>query len=362
MVQKKWNGLIGLVLAVCMMITMAFGTSAQAAEESVSNREKIERFITSAYRFGLFNDTMIFDGGEWELCTPLVVYEVIGDGVSPTDTVMYPVMYDKTIVAFITEKDTLDGKVHTLTMDFNDVFNELPMTDKVAVIYDKTSVYLWNQREVSTLCDYGELASAQYRGTLADVSGESLQGLNTTAISTMTELAISTVSTCSDDTLYIILAVNKVLRQNNYCCWAACAESVLEKLYGIDYTQEGIASTSDNLTLNSQNVTLDKVRDAINKYTSLEVAMMGGVNTNTIFSNLRQNRPCIGAIEESGYIAHSVVIRGIDYESGTFLMMDPWTASYTMGSLIPISGSDLYSLRHIVGNVTYTISRMIYFM
>ncbi|GEM_PF-5316721 len=143
-----------------------------------------------------------------------------------------------------------------------------------------------------------------------------------------------------------------------YLCWAACVASIVsyKKSLSTPYTASNVFFACwQTVACSSTNVPDGSVYWTNTAFSLYNVSMnhiTGGMQGNTVYSHISNNRPLLAWITRTGG-AHDVVIAGVDYNggSGYYKLMDPnISGSYVT---ITVNSSMWFSTNIFTYNTSY---------
>lgn len=368
MSYRRFKKIFSLILVISMLVGGIPALAANDIKMTTNDNDivnAIEHVIESIYfekEYYGFGDCNL---SELSIGTEVPNYEVINNNlVENNDISYYPILdkYGEIISVAAIAYDGGQPKAY-LSCDLVPALKETQIGQGIALVYDRQGVYCWNGEKATLIESNNMPGGVTYRNDIANVSDATLQNTVTRCVVASTSINIETPDIepqgYGDNAAYVNVPVKRQ-PSNSYWCWAASMASVVQHETGTSYTCTQMANLYG--ASNSTMASISTIQSRLRNDFGLLYNYQSTRKLTNILNSLGSGHAAIGAFFYSGG-GHAAVIRGIDFDSKVFSIMDPQGAgsNYTTGQIVNCSGNygDLTYVPSATG-IQLTVSGYIY--
>lgn len=368
MSYRCFKKIFSLILVVLMLIG---GIPALAANDikMVTNDNDIvnaiEQVIESIYfekEYYGFGESNL---SELSIGTEIPNYEVINSNLVEINDISYYPILDKSGEIVSVAAIAYDGDYPKayLSCDLVPALKESQTGQGIALVYDRQGAYCWNGEKATLIESNNMPGGVAYRSDIANVSDATLQNTVTRCVVGSASLNIEIPDVepqgYGDNAAYVSVPVKRQPSGSSWC-WAASMASVVQHETGISHTCTQMANLYG--ASNSTTASISTIQSRLRNDFGLLYNYQGTRKLTNILNSLGSGHASIGAFFYSGG-GHAAVIRGIDFDSKVFSIMDPQGtgSNYTTGQIVNSSGNygDLTYIHSATG-IRLTVSGYIY--
>lgn len=270
-------------------------------------------------------------------------YEAVeGELVPISDISYYPIFDDTGHVVSMAAIKYYDGQALAfLGSELVPVIDEYAGSEDIALIYDQFGVYCWDTNSIELIALNNIESGVEYRTELQDITPSEFLAVSVEPVVAVSEMNISTSSIMPfgyDDEAAYISAPVKRQPDDSAWCWAACMACIVQIETGDFYNcvTMGRRYTSDY----NYRATISTVNNWLNNDFGLDYSIeRDGSYLTSILNTLAHGHAVFGGF--TGMTGHASIIRGIDFGSKTFSVMDPQDAvtDYLTGQIVNSYGN-----------------------
>lgn len=359
--MKKLNKILAFALTLALCINLCVPAFA-AADDSVPEEhiKAIENALLGispekeVYGLGDVDFSNLWIGNE------IPKYEFTNNGLCKIEEFLtYPILdeNEKIVALANISRDNVETSASVsceLAEDLNTYSNR--DNTEICLVYDNTAVYCWDRETHTKLSEY--YIRIDNRDS---ASWDKLKqyDISTCKVEKKEFISISErINPIGYDDESIYLTVDKILQPyGSAWCWAAGIACVVNYIRDTDYRCRDIAkmyTENFNAGIYPEDFIKFLDRDFHILYSLID-GSYGKVRTIPVFKSLQMGYPVIGFFNANDR-NHAVIIRGVDFQSATFSLMNPITGDYEVGSMTPVSsGNANFNFASTVAGVRWTM-------
>lgn len=373
----KHRRVISLLVVLCLVfsfVTPAFAADTNSTKASLDPdiRDKMLRVLSSIEAEKESYGMQDVDFSAVEIGLEIPSYRVSDGNLVETGLHIYPVLVNGEIVSLFWAAQDANGEWYVqLGTELVDEICATGVHENFSIVYDITGAYLYSEGGLLLLAraDDSEVVSSSYTSSL---SSAELASLNSSTFSTSTVLEHLTVDRDNLAQSYSTSALPngvslpvQIIKQpaETNICWAIVITSIANYIYKASWTYPEIVDMFTGGT--DKKLFLHEVISYFNKYFSADYAYqyLTALDPDFVVERLYAGYPLFGSfyrIKDGEKMGHAVVIKGANYATYTFSVMNPTptTTNYTSGT---VSSSKVWTFISANSGELYTLEGVGYY-
>lgn len=346
MSYRRFKKIFSLILVISMLVGGIPALAANDIKMTTNDNDivnAIEHVIESIYfekEYYGFGDCNL---SELSIGTEVPNYEVINNNlVENNDISYYPILdkYGEIISVAAIAYDGGQPKAY-LSCDLVPALKETQIGQGIALVYDRQGVYCWNGEKATLIESNNMPGGVTYRNDIANVSDATLQNTVTRCVVVSTSLNIEIPDAephgYGDNAAYVSVPVKRQPSGRSWC-WAASMASIIQHETGTSFTCTQIANRYN--ASDDQTESIYTVQTRLRNDFSLSYTLRSDRYLTSLLNSLGRGHAVYSSFKSNAG-GHAVVIRGIDFGSKLFSIMDPAGSgsNYTTGQIVNTSGN-----------------------
>lgn len=357
--MKKLFCVILSLLLCANLVTLSFAMDTNQEHVSIEDLDAIETVLKAIAHEKEYYGFDGVDLSKLQLGTKIPLYEVKANKIYPIETTtFYPILdeFGKIVVISAVAAVFGEGPKAYISSELIPTISKYPDNSQIALIFDKIGVHCWDGNS-TVLLEENSIPSG--RTELSEVQLSEYNSVVIKPISPQCNINIDDVPLpigYGDEAAFVNAPVKRQPSKSNWC-WAACMASIVQHETGTWYSCSQMANiyTTDK----EEGAYIEDVQDRLSSF-GLDYTMCSDGYLTDILNTLGHGHLVYSRFVDYR-VSHAMIIRGIDFGSKTFSVMDPNASgdSYASGQ-ISFSQGNYGTLTYVPLSYGFPLTMMAY--